>query len=56
MGGEMSANSNIASDVGQQATESNNHPERVGNYRKEEVGQKGGRQGRQLDDDNERRR
>jgi hypothetical protein len=56
MGGEMSTDSNIASDVGQQATESNNHPERGGNYRKEEVGQKGGRQGRRLDDDNERRR
>ncbi len=52
MGGEMSTNSNIASDVGQQATESNNHPERVGNYCKEEVGQKGGRQGRQLNNDN----
>ncbi len=56
MGGEMSTDSSIASDVGQQATESNNHPERVGNYREEEVGQKGGRQGRRLDDDNERRR
>ncbi len=53
MGGEMSADSNIASDVSQQATESNNHPERVGNYCEEEVGQKGGRQGRRLDDDNE---
>ncbi len=42
MGGEMSTNSAIASDVGQQATESNNHPKRVGNYREEEVGQKGG--------------
>jgi hypothetical protein len=42
MGGEMSTNSNIASDVGQQATESNNHPERVGNYCKEEREQKGG--------------
>jgi hypothetical protein len=56
MGGEMSTDSTIASDVGQQATESNNHPKRVGNYRKEEVGQKGGRQGRRLNDDNERRR
>ncbi len=56
MGGEMSTDSNIASDVGQQATESNNHPERVDNYREDEVGQKGGRQGKQLDDNNERRR
>jgi len=52
----MSTDSNIASDVGQQAAESNNHPERVGNYREDEVGQKGGRQGKRLDDDNERRR
>jgi hypothetical protein len=52
MGGEMSTDSNIASDVGQQVTESNNHPERVGNYCENEVGQKGGRQGKQLDDDN----
>ncbi len=52
MGGEMSTDSNIASDVGQQATESNNHPERVRSYRKEEVGQKGGRQGRRLNEDN----
>jgi hypothetical protein len=51
MGGEMSTNSNIASDVGQQVTESNNHPVRVGNYCKNEVGQKGG-QGKRLDDDN----
>jgi hypothetical protein len=42
MGGEMSTDSNIASDVGQQVTKSNNHPERVGNYHKEEVGKKGG--------------
>ncbi len=41
-GGEFSTDSNIASDVGQQETESNTHPESVGNYRKEEVGQKGG--------------
>ncbi len=56
MGGEMSTDSKIASDVGQQATESNNHHERVGNYCKDEVGQKGGRQGKRLDDDNERQR
>jgi hypothetical protein len=42
MGGEMSTDSTIASDVGKQATESNNHPKRVGNYCEEEVGQKGG--------------
>ncbi len=46
MGGEMSTDSNIASDVDQQVTESNNHPERVGNYCKDEVGQKGGQQGK----------
>jgi hypothetical protein len=51
----MSTDSTIASDVGQQATESNNHPERVGNYHEEEVGQKGGRQGRRLDYYDERR-
>ncbi len=45
MGGEMITDSNIASDVGQQATESNNHPKRIGNYYEEEVGQKGGWQG-----------
>jgi hypothetical protein len=39
--GEMSIDSTIASDIGQQATESNNHPERLGNYHDEEVGQKG---------------
>jgi hypothetical protein len=55
-GGEMSTDSNISSDVGQQATESNNHPERVGNYLEEEVGQKGGQQGRRINDDNEQRR
>jgi hypothetical protein len=37
----MSTNSTIASDIGQRATESNNHPERLGNYHDEEVGQKG---------------
>ncbi len=51
--GEMSTNSTIASDVGQRAAESNNHPERVGNYHKEEVGQKGGWQGRWFNDYNE---
>jgi hypothetical protein len=51
MEGEMSANSTIASDVGQQATENNNQPERVGNDWDEEVQQKGGRQGGRLDDD-----
>ncbi len=37
----MSTNSTIASDIGQQATESNNHSERLGNYYDKEVGQKG---------------
>jgi hypothetical protein len=50
----MNTDSTIASDVGQQVTESNKHPKKVGNYRKEEVDQKGRRQGRQLDDDDER--
>jgi hypothetical protein len=37
----MSTDSTIASDIGQRATESNNHPERLGKYHDEEVGQKG---------------
>jgi hypothetical protein len=41
MGGEMSTDSNIASDVGQQATESNNHPERVGNITRRRWGRRG---------------
>jgi hypothetical protein len=36
----MSTDSTIASDIGQRATESNNHPERLGNYHDKEVGQK----------------
>ncbi len=53
----MSTDSNITSNVGQQATENNNHPERVGNYCQEEVGQKGGDRGDDLtmttNDDND---
>jgi hypothetical protein len=41
----MSTDSTIASDIGQQATGSNNHPERLGNYHNEEVGQKGDNRG-----------
>jgi hypothetical protein len=41
IGGEMSTDSNIASDVGQQATESNNHPERVGNFARMRWGRRG---------------
>jgi hypothetical protein len=37
----MSTDSTSASDIGQRATESNNHPESFGNYHDKEVGQKG---------------
>jgi hypothetical protein len=56
-GGGDEHQSNIASDVGQQATENNNHTERVGNYCKEEVGQKGDDRGDDstttMNDDND---